>query len=265
MMNNNPIGIFDSGVGGLSVWKEIEQLLPNESIIYYADSANCPYGSKSNEEIIELSKKIVDFFISKNVKLIVLACNTATASAIDYLRANYDIPFVGMEPAVKPAASNSKNGVIGVLATEGTFNGRLFNETTEKWASGVKVEIQIGKGFVELVENGDLYSSNALEVIRQSLKPLMDKGIDQLVLACTHYPFLIEGIKSILNNSELEIINPAPAVAKQVQALLIKEGIETVGVATHEFYSSGQLKILRELVNRLPTKINGHFEQRSLA
>ena len=265
-MNNNPIGIFDSGVGGLSVWKELIKELPNESIIYYADSANCPYGNKSQEDIIALSQRIVDFFIEQNVKLIVVACNTATAAAIDYLRKTYSLSFVGMEPAIKPAAQNTKNGIVGILATEGTFGGRLFLETSQKWASNVEVVIQVGEGFVELVENGDFTSDLANKTVSDAVQPLIDKGIDHLVLACTHYPFLCENIKAVSKNKQLEIINPAPAVALQVKSILEKENLEsnTTGKPIYNFYSSGNLKILKLLVNKIYSGSNTNFIESKL-
>ena len=265
-MSNNPIGIFDSGVGGLSVWKELIKELPNESMVYYADSANCPYGNKTQKEIIALSKRIVDFFLEQNVKLIVVACNTATAAAIDYLRSSYNISFVGMEPAIKPAAQNTKNGVVGVLATEGTFGGRLFLETSQKWASDVDVIVQVGEGFVELVENGDFTSDLAKKTVSEAVQPLVDKGIDQLVLACTHYPFLCENIKAISKNKHLEIINPAPAVAIQVKSILKKENIESESdkARTYSFYSSGNLEILELLVNKIYSGPNTKFRNLKL-
>ena len=265
-MNNNKIGIFDSGVGGLSVWKELIKILPNESTIYYADSKNCPYGTKSQDEIIQLSKRIVDFFLKEDVKLVVVACNTATAAAIDFLRENYNFPFVGMEPAVKPAALNTKKGVVGVLATEGTFNGRLFNETTEKWASDINVEIQVGKGFVELVESGDLDSDYARKVVRKVLKPLLDKGIDQLVLACTHYPFLCESIKAVSKTMQIDIINPAPAVVSQVKTILEENDslVSEINKAKYKFYSSGNLDTMLKLVDSIKPNLNATFETKVL-
>ena len=152
MSNNNPIGIFDSGLGGLSVWKEILKLLPKESVIYYADSANCPYGEKPTSQISQLAQKIVDFLLVENCKIIVVACNTATAAAIQDLRTKYQVPIVGMEPAIKPAALRTRTGKVGVLATQGTLNGSLFKQTKEKYAQGVEVFTQIGYGLVELVE-----------------------------------------------------------------------------------------------------------------
>ena len=267
MQNNSPIGVFDSGVGGLSVWKELLIELPNESIIYYADSANCPYGNKTQDEIINLSKRIVEFFIEQEVKLIVVACNTATAAAIDYLRGNYDTLFVGMEPAVKPAALNTQKGIVGILATEGTFNGRLFNETSEKWASNIKVEVQVGKGFVELVEQGDLDSDKSRKIVKASVKKLLKKGIDQLVLACTHYPFLCENIKAASEDVDLEIINPAPAVAMQVKNILIRQKtISRKGKPIqYKFFSSASTQIMEELVSKIAPNISSVFEKKNLA
>lgn len=252
-MSKASIGIFDSGVGGLSVWKEIIKVLPNESTIYYADSDNCPYGTQSQKEIIALSERIVKFFIAKDVKLIVVACNTATAAAIDYLRANYSLPFVGMEPAVKPAALKTKTGIVGVLATEGTFHGRLFNETSEKWASNVKVEVQVGKGFVELVEHGLNQTEEAQDIVNKVVQPLLDKGIDQLVLACTHYPFLKDHITKTINGKAIDIINPAPAVAQQTINLLERNGIlgKKNNSVEYQFYSSGDTLILNQMLEQI--------------
>lgn len=265
-MNKRAIGIFDSGVGGLSVWKELIKVLPDESTIYYADSENCPYGTKTQEEIIQLSKRIVEFFLTQNVKLVIVACNTATAAAIDYLRSCYDISFVGMEPAVKPAALKTRKGIVGVLATEGTFNGRLFNETSEKWASDIKVEVEVGKGFVELVEQGDLFSEKAKKIVKKAVQPLLDKGIDQLVLACTHYPFLCESIKSVSQNVELEIINPAPAVANQARKLLEQNSLlkPQDHNPEYQFYSSSSVDTLKLLVDTIKSNNSALFEQKSL-
>lgn len=261
-MNKNPIGIFDSGVGGLSVWKELIKVLPNESMLYYADSANCPYGSKSQADIIEYSKRIVDFFLSRNVKLIVVACNTATAAAIDTLRKCYSIPFVGMEPAIKPAALKTQKGIVGVLATEGTFNGRLFKETKSRYASDIQVEITVGKGFVELVEKGDFDSELAQKTVRNIIKPLLSKGIDQLVLACTHYPFLTNLIEAESLNQDLEIINPAPSVALQAYNLLNQNRILNTleEPPRYEFYTSGTLSTLKLLVNKINSNESSIFQ-----
>ena len=221
-MNTNPIGIFDSGLGGLSVWKEVVKVLPNENIIYYADSANCPYGSKSESEIINLSKRIVDFLIENKCKLVIVACNTATAAAIDYLRANYSIPFVGMEPAVKPASLNSQTKSIAVLATEGTFNGRLYKETSQRFTKDVNLNIKVGENLVDIVEN-NLINEKSTEIhLRNLIQPLIELNIDHLVLGCTHYPFLIPVLKNILP-ANVNILDPSPAIAKQAKRILMKE------------------------------------------
>lgn len=250
-MNNNPIGIFDSGVGGLSVWREIVKELPRESTCYYADSINCPYGLKSQEEIISLSKRIVDFLLSKKCKLIVVACNSATAAAIDFLREQYDILFVGMEPATKIAASKTKTGSIGVLATEQTFNGRHFAETSNKYLQDIEVQVQVGNGLVEMVESGKIDTEESLELIKKYLKPMIEKKIDQLVLGCTHYPFLIEQIKEFLPDN-VNIINPADAVARHTRTQLknnsLLASIENLPV--YEFYTSGDTEVLKNLIGK---------------
>jgi len=247
MANNSPIGIFDSGVGGISVWKEIVEILPNENIIYYADSKNCPYGPKTDEEIIVLSRKIVNFLISKDCKIIVIACNTATAAAISILRKEYTIPFVGLEPAVKPAALNSKTNKIGILATEGTLRGNHFKRTSETYAKNTEVNVQVGYGLVELVENNDINSENALNIVRKCINPLIKKNIDQLVLGCTHYPFLCGIIKKISGSQNINIINPAPAVASRTFEL-IKNNRNNYKNSFYHFYSSGDIKQLENTV-----------------
>lgn len=254
-MNHNPIGIFDSGIGGLSVWKELIKILPHEDMIYYADSANCPYGSKKENEIIDLSKRIVDFLLSKNCKLIIVACNTATAAAINYLRANYSIPFIGMEPAVKPASLNSKTKSIGVLATEGTFNGRLYHETKERFAKDVNVNIKVGEGLVDIVEQGLINDKSTKEHLWQLVSPLVELNIDHLVLGCTHYPFLMPVLKELLS-PDVAIIDPAPAVAKQAYRILEKNNLlnTTLRNANYEFYTTGNQNILNEFLKQISNR-----------
>ena len=245
-----PIGVFDSGVGGLSVWREIVKVLPQESTIYYADSANCPYGGKSQNEIVALADRVTTFLLNRNCSMVVVACNTATAAAIDFLRSKYSIPFVGMEPAVKPAAINSTSGVIGVLATQGTFNGRLFQETSNRFASDVKIIIQPGFGLVELVESGDFSSPRVYELLHQYIDPMMTAGADHLVLGCTHYPFLTEAIEEI-SNGRLTIVDPAPAVALQVRRVHDSLAIQIGSTLSHEFYTSGSCDTLQTLINKI--------------
>ena len=202
MSNNNPIGLFDSGVGGTSIWKEIHALLPNESTIYLADSKNAPYGQKTKEEIIELSKKNTEFLLENNCKLIIVACNTATTNAIKVLRATYDVPFIGIDPAIKPAALHTKTQKIGILATQGTLNSELFHQTVALY-SDVKVIEQIGFDLVKLIENGDMHSEKMSELLEAYLLPMVAQNIDYLVLGCTHYPYLIPQIKKIIPSPEI--------------------------------------------------------------
>lgn len=251
MKHQQPIGIFDSGVGGLSVWKEIQKLLPGEDLIYLADSMNCPYGSKSPEEIIALSEKNTRFLLAKGCKLIVVACNTATASAIDYLRVNFPVPFVGMEPAIKPAAMNTSTGKIGVLATKGTFEGRLFKETSKKYTAGINTIIQVGEGLVELVESNQFESEAAFELIKKHIQPMVDAGADQIVLGCTHYPFLLPVIEKIVPPT-IQIVDPAPAVALRVKNLLIEERISNDrNQGLWQFYTTGDKATLQILLKRI--------------
>lgn len=249
---NNPIGIFDSGIGGLSVWKELVAMLPNESVIYYADNANCPYGPRKQDEIIKLASNVVDFLISKNCKLIIVACNTATASAIDFLRSKYKIPFIGMEPAVKPAALNSNTKSIAVLATAGTFNGKLYNDTIRKYAKDVELNIEVGDKLVEIVEKGLINEPETIDHIKFLVKPLIAKEIDHLVLGCTHYPFLIDVLRKILP-PQINIIDPAPAVIMQTKRiielnnLLRNDNLD----AYYSFYSSGSSQVLRLMLKEI--------------
>ena len=249
---NNPIGIFDSGIGGLSVWKELVAILPNESVIYYADSANCPYGPRKKNEIEILASNVVDFLISKNCKLIIVACNTATASAIDFLRSKYKVPFIGMEPAVKPAALNSKTKSIAVLATEGTFNGKLYNNTSNKYAKDIELNIKVGDKLVDIVEKGLIQEPETKDYIRLLVKPLVEKDIDHLVLGCTHYPFLIDVLKEILP-THINIVNPAPAVTIQAKRVLESNNLlrNDNSVINYSFYTSGNSEVLRLMLKEI--------------
>lgn len=219
------IGIFDSGSGGMSVAKELLRLLPGEQYVYYADNAHCPYGEKSPEYIRERARAITDELRSRGCSIIVVACNTATAAAIATLREEYpDIPFIGMEPAVKPAALGTRSGVIGVLATAGTLKGSKYLNTKGKYSEGICVEEHVGEGFVELVEQGILSGERAEETVRRSLQPLLDEGADTIVLGCTHYPFLEEVIRKIAGPG-VRIIDPAPSVALRTEQVMRERGI----------------------------------------
>ena len=252
MNDSRPIGVFDSGIGGLSVWKEIVKILPNESIIYYADIKNCPYGHQNHDTIIQFSRQIVDFFIRKNAKIIVVACNTATAAAIDFLRDNYSIPFIGMEPAVKPASLNSKTKSIAVLATQGTFNGKLYKETSKKYANDVELNVTLGNNLVNIVEKGLINDLSTQEYLAQIVKPLVDKKIDHLVLGCTHFPFLIPVLQKVLPQN-VKLIDPAPAVAKQTKRILSQNQLlnNSINKPAYEFYSTGDSTILANVLKEI--------------
>lgn len=251
MDNNSAIGIFDSGLGGLSVWREIRVLLPNENLVYLADSANCPYGPKTEAEIKERAFACADFLLAKGCKIIVVACNTATAAAIDGLRQKFNVPFVGMEPAVKPAALNSKTGHVGILATQGTFNGRLFKETSQKFASNVELHVQVGHGLVELVERGETNSEKATSLLQEYLVPMLEKNIDYLVLGCTHYPFLRETIEKITCGS-VHLIDPAPAVARRLKEVFNQNSIGFSMDLNPElqFYTNGDKNLMYRFLHR---------------
>ena len=219
MTQLGPIGIFDSGIGGTSIWKEIHQLMPKEDTLYLSDSANAPYGKKSKEEIIELSVKNTEYLLNQNAKLIVVACNTATTNAIDYLRAQYTVPFIGIEPAIKPAALNTKTKRIGILATQGTLSSALFAKTAQEFAKDVKVVEVIGTGLVELLEAGDLASTALTELLAKYMAPMIAESIDYLVLGCSHYPYLIPYLEQILPKG-VTIIDSGAAVARQTKQVL---------------------------------------------
>ena len=220
MKHENPIGVFDSGVGGLSIWQEIITLLPTENTIYLADSKNAPYGQKSKEEIVEFCIKNTELLLDKGCKLIVVACNTATTNAIQYLRSNYNIPFIGIEPAIKPAALKTKTNTIGILATEGTLNSELFETTSSSINQNIIRKEIIGKGLVELIEAGKLYSEEMKGLLNIYLKPMLEANIDYLVLGCTHYTYLIPLLLDMLPK-HIKIIDSGEAVAKQTKAVLI--------------------------------------------
>lgn len=245
------IGIFDSGVGGLSVFKEIRKLLPEQSYVYYSDNAHCPYGEKSREYIIDRARTITEFLLSKGCEIIVVACNTATAAAIATLREEYPLRFIGMEPAIKPAAKATQTGIVGVLATAGTLKATKYIDTRAKWAQGVTIVEHIGQGFVELVEKGILNGPHAESTVSASLKPLLDAGADTIVLGCTHYPFLSETITKVASElypeRQITVIDPAPAVARHLVEVMQEEGIQEASEQgfSIELHASGSPDTLR--------------------
>ena len=248
-MSDQPIGIFDSGVGGTTVWYEIQKLLPAENTIYLADSKNAPYGEKSKEEIIALCRKNTDLLISKGCKIIVVACNTATTNAIDYLRENYQLPFIGIEPAIKPAALNTDSRKVGVLATKGTLASNLFLSTSKTHAGDIEVLEQDGDGLVRLIEQGRANSEATRELLKKYLDPMVEARIDHLVLGCTHYPYLIPQLKQILPPN-ITIIDCGGAVARQTERILKKHNLQNLGedTGTYEFFINAGKEVLEELV-----------------
>ena len=254
------IGIFDSGVGGLSVWRELVKILPYNNFIYFSDSAYCPYGPRPQEEVIKRACKITDFLISQGADIIVVACNTATAAAIETLREKYTLSFVGMEPAVKPAALHSKTGVIGVLATKGTFKGKLYSRTLQKFASDLRVVEQVGYGLVELVEAGKTSEEETSKILRQYILPMIALGADHIVLGCTHYPFLRDEIQKIAGDNVI-IVDPAPAVARHTFDLLSEKNLigkeQTDSLHQTVFYSTGNIENLVRMARRIQQSLPG--------
>lgn len=251
-MNKNPIGIFDSGVGGTSIWRAINSLLPNENTIYLADSINAPYGPKGKEAIIALSEKNTEYLLEQNSKLIVVACNTATTNAIGYLREKYNVPFIGIEPAIKPAALQTQTKAIGILATKGTLSSELFNNTSQLYNNGVTIVEQEGEGIVQLIEAGLIYSDQMTELLVNYLKPMIKSNIDYLVLGCTHYPYLIPQLLKILPK-HIKIIDSGDAVANQTKLVLEKYKLVNNAKIKSDnfFYTNGKPKVMKTLLNNV--------------
>ena len=251
-MSENPIGLFDSGVGGTSIYKAIHTLLPNESTIYLADSANAPYGPKGKDWIINRSINNTELLLEENCKLIVVACNTATTNAIKVLRGKYSVPFIGIEPAIKPASLNTKTKCIGILATKGTLSSALFQETTSIYKNNVKIIEQVGEGIVGLIETGKLYSPEMTLLLKTYLDPMVVANIDYLVLGCTHYPFLIPQLSALLP-PHIKIIDSGDAVA--IQTKLILDGLDLANTSKEKvvqtFYTNGSMEVLESIVGSM--------------
>lgn len=229
-MNNSPIGVYDSGLGGLSVWRELRLRLPRESLIYLGDGKNCPYGGRSREDITRFADAAVERLVAAGAKMVVVGCNTATTAAIDYLRAKWsDMPIVGLEPAVKPACLNTKTGRIAVLATAHSLRSEMFLRTATRYAEGVEVLKVVGEEFVEIVEAGEEHTPRAQMAVRSVIEPLLDKGIDHIVLGCTHYPFLRSEIERVIGDREIKVIDSGEAVARRVEWLLERYDIAAAG------------------------------------
>jgi glutamate racemase len=249
----DPIGVFDSGVGGLSVLKAIRQQLPGESLIYLADQGHVPYGSRSLEEVRAFAGGITRYLLGQGAKLIVVACNTASAAALHHLRQVFpEVPFVGMEPAVKPAAEHTQTGTVGVLATPATFQGALYASVIERFANGVTVLQGTCPGLVMAIEAGQLDTPEVRAILGQALDPMLAQGIDTVVLGCTHFPFVIPAIEAIVGPG-VRVIDPAPAVARQVARLLDARGLRDPGAQPGQvrYLTTGDPGELERLLPRL--------------
>jgi glutamate racemase len=253
-MVNQPIGVFDSGVGGLSVLREMRRVLPREEFLYVADQAHVPYGARELEEVRRYCFGIVEFLLRRGSKLIVVACNTASAAALEPLRNAFPHAlFVGMEPAIKPAAEESRRGVIGVIATEATFQGTLFESVVQRYARGVKVLTHTCPGLVEKIEAGETDGPALEAMLRSQLAPLMEAGIDELVLGCTHFPFAARALQNIFGPG-VRIIDPAPAVARQTARLIAYHHLERTETSGRvECFTSGE----RDSFSRISRKLLG--------
>lgn len=250
---NLPIGIFDSGVGGLSVLRAIRVQMPEESVIYFGDQGHIPYGPRPMEQIKNFSEAITNFLLQHHAKIIVVACNTASAAALKVLRERFpDVQFVGMEPAVKPAAEQTSTGKVGVLATPATFQGALYASVVERFANGVELFQNTCNGLVQEIERGNLDGDETRKILDDALLPMLEKNIDTVVLGCTHYPFVIPLIERIVG-AKVRVIDPAPAVAKQVKRLLEAGGMKSPMSVRSEvkFYTSGDPASLKSLLPKL--------------
>lgn len=234
----------------MTIYEEIHKLLPNENIVYLADSKNAPYGEKSKDEIIAISVKNTEFLLSQGCKLIVVACNTASTNAVKYLREHYDVPFIRVQPAIKPAALNSKTKIVGILATKGTLKSELLFETSQRFAQGVKVVEQVGEGLVSLIESGKMHSPEMTNLLQRHLRPMLDKNIDHLVLGCTHYPFLTDQIKALVGN-EVTILDSGEAIARQTRVILEQESLLnlTKGSISRVFYTNQDSGVMQQILD----------------
>lgn len=250
-MDARPMGVFDSGIGGLSVLRALVRQLPGEDMLYFADTANCPYGARPRAEIERLSHAVAKFLVTHDAKLVVVACNTASAAALPALRARFDIPFVGMVPAVKPAAARSVTRKIGVLATAGTVQGALYSEVVERFANGVEVYTQVGHGLVELVEAGEVSGERVEAVMDGYLQPMLSAGVDTLVLGCTHYPFLMPAIEHV-SAGQLVVVEPSAAIAAQAGRVLAEYGrLNSASQGRQVYYTSGDPEQFSASLTRL--------------
>lgn len=253
MNDTRPIGLFDSGIGGTSIWHAVHKLLPYENTIFIGDSANAPYGQKTKEEIISLSKKNIDWLLQRDAKLIIVACNTATMNAVEELRASYNIPIIGIEPAIKPAALNSITKKVGVLATKGTITSKKYSESKIHYPNITFVD-QIGYRIVQLIEDGHLHSEELEMLLKQYIDPMLQQHIDYLVLGCTHYPYLIPILKKLIPES-VKIIDSGEAVAKQTYKILNELQLLKTDqlLGSSQFYTNKDVEILQSFIGKYGT------------
>ena len=249
MASNFPIGLFDSGIGGLSIYNEIKNSIPNESTIYIADNLNAPYGKKAESEIIQLSIKNTQKLVDLRCKLIIVACNTATTNAIEVLRKKFNIPIVGIEPAIKPAMLETKSNNIGVLATEKTLSSNLFLKTSDRFSKGINIHEQIGFGLVEIIEENGINEELLIPKLREYVEPMLEKNIDHLVLGCTHYYYLMYLLKKILPNG-VKILDSSRAVTKRVKNLLKDYNIDSnTSKTTNMFLCTGNDNVIKKFLS----------------
>ncbi len=251
MPEHTCIGLFDSGVGGLSVWRAVARTLPQHNLVYFADQKFCPYGPRPQNEIRALSKRVVEFLITQNCDIIVVACNTASAAALYYVREQFPhIVFVGMEPAVKPAARATRSGRIAVLATPGTFAGDLFSNTRDEHARDVQVLTVYPPDWVTRVERGEIDSPAAFASVHKVVEPLLAQGVDEIVLGCTHYPFLAPLIEKIAHG-RATVIDPSNAVAAQTALRVQERALPMTDSPTYHFYTSGDADAFALVLKKL--------------
>jgi len=261
---SSPLGIFDSGVGGLSVARAIRAQLPGEAIVYVGDQGHVPYGPRPMAQVRAFAEGITRFLLGEGAKMIVVACNAASAAALQHLRNMYpDVPFVGMEPAVKPAAEHTRTGVVGVLATPATFQGALYASVVERFAAGVELIQNTCPGLVQQIEKGELDSPRTRAILEAALDPMLKRRIDTVVLGCTHYPFVIPLIREIVGD-EVRVIDPAPAIARQVGRVLKTRDLQGKSARSDGalFYTTGALEPFEKL---LPVLLGEPGEFHSLA
>lgn len=245
--------MFDSGVGGLSVLRAVARELPHHNLVYFADQKYCPYGPRPASEIRALSERITRFLIARDCAVVVIACNTASAAALYALRDTFpQTVIVGMEPAVKPAAGASRSGKVAVLATRGTLAGELFSHTRDEYAQNVEVLTVYPRDWVERVERGDIDSAETFESVRQVIEPLLDRGVDEIALGCTHYPFLAPVISQIIQGSAT-LIDPSGAVARQTRRHVDALALPRTDSPVSDYHTSGDpdefTRVLRLLLN----------------